>query len=192
LAASGGRRLKHPRLIHSQIAKAIDIGGNDVRESWLRLIRISLTIIVLLFPISVAHAAFYYYVISTKGGTPAFIKLEYNSRFACQDWLGYCIPNTGYPHEMPFGACGENGIGVGLDGNIGTSCGRDSKPFPSKWTYFFYPIDGGVYAQNFGPAGTCTSVLRHAKHLGHPPALKFSEMTGTFSSKCIFSGQAFE
>jgi hypothetical protein len=184
--------LKYTRLIHSLIAKSIDTGGNCLRAFGLRIIAISLAIIVPLFPVSIAHAAFYYFVLSTKGGTPAFVKLEYNSRFACQDWLGYCIPNDGYPKEMPFGACGETGIGVGLDGNVGTSCGHDSSSFPSKWTYFFYPSDGGIYGQNFGDPATCGAALRHAKKNDHPPKPKFADMTGTFSSHCVFSGQAFE
>lgn len=182
----------NPRSIHSEIAKVRTVGMSTLRKCWLRAIRISVASLVLLLPIDVAHAAWYYYVVSTKGGTPAFVKLEYNSHFACQDWLGYCIPNDGYPLEMPFGACGEDGIGVGVDGNVGTLCGRDSKGLFSKWSYFFYPSDGGVYAQNFAAPGTCALVLRRAENQGHPPTPKFRDMTGTFSSKCVFSGQTFE
>jgi len=184
--------LKHPRLIYSKIAKVAAVSGSAVRKSWPNITSIAIGLLSLVLPISAARAGWFYYVVSTKGGAPAFIKLEYNSHFACQDWLGYCIPNPGYPTEMPFGACGEDGIGVGSNGYVGTLCGRDSTPLSTGWSYFFYPSEGGVYSQKFAGAHKCAAVLDLAQIQGHPPMPKFREMTGTFSTKCVFAGQTFE
>lgn len=184
--------MKHPRFIYFKLATVMAVIGSAVRKSWSNIISIAIVILSLVLPISAAHAGWFYYVVPTKGGVPAFIKLEYNSHFACQDWLGFCIPNLGYPAEMPFGACGQDGIGVGQDGNVGTLCGRDSTPLSTGWNYFFYPSEGGVYLQKFAGKKNCALALDKAENQGHPLALKFKEMTGTFSMKCVYTGQTFE
>ena len=128
----------------------------------------------------------FFYVIPTRGGMPASVKLEYNSHFACQDWEGYCIPNVFYPEEQPWGACGEGGF------NARGECGQDSGPLLNIWEYLYYPSNGGVYKIGFANLGTCRTARNRTITLGHPPLRRFKNMSGDVSTNCIFEGNAYE
>ncbi len=157
-----------------------------------RLILFVASVLILLTNASMVHAGWYFYVQPTTPGFHPRLKFEYNSRFACQDWLGYCIPNEGYPYQLPYGACGKNGVGVGEDGYMGTSCGRDSSRLVNYWSFLFYPDSGGVYRRAFSGQSTCLSKLFRSKKRGSLRIRGNGRMNGTFSKSCIFAGQAFE
>jgi hypothetical protein len=135
---------------------------------------------------SQAGASWYYQVCSTING--ACTTMRYNSQFGCQDWLGYCVPNSGYPDQEPYGACGEYGEGVGDDGVVGGVCIQDTESYHNAWDFFEYRISGGITKKSYSTEAGCNEDLAAATK----NCQKNRHCTIHLSQACIYQGNTYE
>jgi hypothetical protein len=128
-----------------------------------------------------------YYFTAAQGASEPHVTFHYNSLYACQDWQGGACYLGRRSYLGPLTVC------RGAKGDRGGSCGWDPGPLASMWSYLWMPKAGGAYKVVAASHRECTRALSAARHRGHPSDRALSSLgPGTFSSRCIYEGDASE
>jgi hypothetical protein len=128
-----------------------------------------------------------FYFIAGQGASEPHVTFHYNSRYACQDWQGGAC----YLGKRSY--LGPKAVCRGATGKPGGACGFDAGPLVSTFSFLWMPQAGGAYKITEPSQRVCTRALTAARKRGHPAhGASVPRGPGTFSSRCMYEGQAYE